>query len=235
MEVRIRRASKHHQRSRVAHDRWQAGGFGVERPDDHPVRTDRDGRAGPIKRIGVAVLQSPIEHVDQSGLGIRRFGLPCHDVQHPPHPHGTRAHICLSDDVFVARDTYPLVRTWTQHGHLALSIHFRNGGLARDAFRPRQERSSNLGFQYFIGDIGHSSPPDRSVASLRLSCRERRVRIRQWTVPVASTCLAAPTGRGLACGPSAARPSLTAGQTAIRPPSTGRTAPCTKLAASLAR
>ena len=159
MEVRIRRASKHHQRSRVAHDRWQAGGFGVERPDDHPVRTDRDGRAGPIKRIGVAVLQSPIEHVDQSGLGIRRFGLPCHDVQHPPHPHGTRAHICLSDDVFVARDTYPLVRTWTQHGHRALSIHFRNGGLARDAVRPRQERSSNLGFQYFIGDVGHRSSP----------------------------------------------------------------------------
>src|ERR1700691_4552385 len=29
---------------------------------------------GPI----VAVLGSPIEHIDQTGIGIHRFGLPCH-------------------------------------------------------------------------------------------------------------------------------------------------------------
>src|SRR5580700_1082277 len=64
MQMRIRRAGKHHQGSGVAHDCRQTSGFRVERPEDHPVRANRDSRTRPVKRIGVAVLQSAIEHVD---------------------------------------------------------------------------------------------------------------------------------------------------------------------------
>ena len=96
MQVRTRRAGEHHQRSCVAHDRWQTREFRVEWPKDHPMRANWDGRARPIKRIGIAPLQSPIEHVYQPGFGIRRFGLLCHDIHHPPHPHWAALDDCLA-------------------------------------------------------------------------------------------------------------------------------------------
>ncbi|MGB8149866.1 MAG: hypothetical protein WCE97_01570 [Candidatus Cybelea sp.] len=71
-------------------------------------------------------------------------------VHHPLHSHGIRAHICLPDDVFVARDACPPVRTRAQHGQLALSIHFRDGRLSRHAVGTGEERPSNLGYRYPI-------------------------------------------------------------------------------------
>ena len=93
------------------------------------MRADWDSRTRSIERIREAMLQGAIEHVDQSGLGVGRFGLPCHDIEHPSHSHGIQAHIDLANDVLVAGNTHPLVRAPTQYGHLALSIHLGNRGL----------------------------------------------------------------------------------------------------------
>ncbi len=65
MQMRVRRAGEHHQRTCVAHDRRQTGRFRVERPDDHPVRADWDGRARPIERIGVTVLRRSVDGGDE--------------------------------------------------------------------------------------------------------------------------------------------------------------------------
>src|SRR5580692_7331673 len=86
----VRGAREHDQRTGIAHDGRQTGGCGVERPDDHPVRTNWDRRARAIERIGIAVLSSSIEHVDKSGCGVRRFWLFGPDVEHPTHPMGSK-------------------------------------------------------------------------------------------------------------------------------------------------
>jgi hypothetical protein len=48
----------------VTHHGRQTGVFGSEGPDEHPVRTDRNQRTGPIERVGVAVLDGAVEHID---------------------------------------------------------------------------------------------------------------------------------------------------------------------------
>src|SRR5580700_5631400 len=47
------------------------------------MRTDGNGRAGTVERVGVAALQRPVQHVDKAGGRVRRPGLPRHHVHHP--------------------------------------------------------------------------------------------------------------------------------------------------------
>src|SRR5271155_1982510 len=64
---------EHDHGPRITNDGRQTGVFGSEGPHEHPVRTDRNQRAAVIEGIGVAVLHSAVEHIDQSR---RRIGGP---------------------------------------------------------------------------------------------------------------------------------------------------------------
>jgi hypothetical protein len=110
-------------------------------------------RTRPIEWIGVTVLCGSVKHVYQSWLGVRWSWLSCKYVHHPLHARGICAHICLPDDVFVARDAHPTVRTGAQDRQLALSIHFRDSRLSRHAVGTGQECPSNLGFNYLIRHV----------------------------------------------------------------------------------
>ena len=57
VQVRVRRSGEHDHGPRVTHHGRQTGVFGSEGPDEHPVRTDRNQRAGPIEG-----LEFPKEH-----------------------------------------------------------------------------------------------------------------------------------------------------------------------------
>ena len=75
VKVCVGRPSEHHHCPCVPHYRANSHGCRVERPKQHPVRSDRNGRAGSIKGVGVAVLISPAQHVDHA-LGPQSSSCP---------------------------------------------------------------------------------------------------------------------------------------------------------------
>ncbi len=107
------------------------------------MRPDRYRRTRPIERIGVAVLNCAIEHVDQPGHGVRRLRLPGHNVHHPLQAGGIRAHVRRSDDVLVARDAHPTVCTGAQYRQLSLTIYVRDGRVLRYAVGTRVEHAGS--------------------------------------------------------------------------------------------
>lgn len=144
MQMCVRRTCEHDQRSCIAHYCWQSGGFRIERPEDHPMWTDRDGRARPVEWICIASLLRAVEHIDQPRGGICGLGLLRKTVHHPLQSHRISAHIGLPNEILVSGHAYPMICAWTQYGHLALSIHFGHGGLSGDTIRTGKQCSSNL-------------------------------------------------------------------------------------------
>jgi len=66
----------------------EAATFGIVRPNDLPVRTNRDSWTCSIERIGIAVLRSTAQHVDKTRGRIRGLGFLGHNVHHPLQPVG---------------------------------------------------------------------------------------------------------------------------------------------------
>ena len=57
VQIGVRRAIEHHPRARISHGVGQAATFGIVRPNDHPVRTNRNSWTCFIEGIGIAVLR----------------------------------------------------------------------------------------------------------------------------------------------------------------------------------
>ena len=93
----------------------------------------------------------PVQHVDEAGSRVRWPGLPRHHVHHPLHPHWIGAHVGRADDVLVARDAHPLVRTRPQYGHLTVGAHLGDGGVPGDDVGTRKKRSPDLCLHDLIG------------------------------------------------------------------------------------
>src|SRR5260221_3188756 len=109
VQMGVRRAGEHHHRASVPHHGAKPSGLRIERPEDHPMGTDRDRGTGGAEGIRVAVLRCSIEHVDQTRRRVGRLWLPCHHVLHPHHSHRVEAHVHAANDVLVAGDTDPVV------------------------------------------------------------------------------------------------------------------------------
>lgn len=66
MQMGVGRADEHDHRAGVSHYGAKPGGLRIERPDGHPVRTDRDRGTGCVEWTGIAVLRCSIQHVDEA-------------------------------------------------------------------------------------------------------------------------------------------------------------------------
>jgi hypothetical protein len=115
MQVRVRSSRKHHPCSTVANSRRKPTRRSIERPCDHPMRSNRNRRAGLIHGIGVASLRSATQHVDQTRRCVGWLRLALHNVDHPPHTMGFKhiggAPILFSSPGVQTHSFVPLTRT----------------------------------------------------------------------------------------------------------------------------
>ncbi len=153
VQMGVRRAGEHHHRASVPHHGAKPSSLRIERPEDHPMGTDRDRGTGCVEGIRVAVLRCSIEHVDQTRRRVGRLWLPCQRVLQPHHPHRVDAHVRPANDVLVAGDTDPVVCPRTENGHVAIPIHLRHGRFACDTGGTCEHGASDfLLFDFFRHD-----------------------------------------------------------------------------------
>src|ERR1700751_1105008 len=100
--MRVGSASEHNHGSCVPHHRSHAYSFRVEGPQQHPMWSDWNGRTRPVKGIGVAVLISTTEHVDQARGRICWLWLARMKAHEPLHSHRIECHRHIADDVLIA-------------------------------------------------------------------------------------------------------------------------------------
>jgi hypothetical protein len=75
MQVGIRRPGPHDVGAGRLVCGRQSGGLRIKRPHNHPVRTDRNGRACRIVRIRITALCCARQHVDKPGSVLAGFAL----------------------------------------------------------------------------------------------------------------------------------------------------------------
>lgn len=119
--MRIRRAIERYPRTGISNVVGESVEFGVERPYNHVMRTNRDAHVvsviGSLERVVKTVLRSTAEHVDESRGWIAWSLLFANDVLEPYQTHRIRGHRDVASDVFVSRKTRPLVRAFTKDFH----------------------------------------------------------------------------------------------------------------------
>src|SRR4029077_10379628 len=96
-------------RARVPHGIGQPTTFGIVRPNNHPVRTNRDSWTGSIERVGIAVLRSTTQHVDKTWGRIRGLGLLGPNVHHPLQAHRIGAHRNIADLILISGKADPII------------------------------------------------------------------------------------------------------------------------------
>jgi hypothetical protein len=104
----------------------QATTFGIVRPNDHPVRTNRDSWTCSIERIGIAVLRSTTQHVDKTRGRIRGLGLLGPDVHYPLQAHRIGAHRNIADLILISGKADPIVGALINMRARALKAHDRS-------------------------------------------------------------------------------------------------------------
>ena len=83
MEVGIGRSSPHDVGARRLVRGWQAGGFRIKWPHNHPVRADRDGLTGHIVRIDITALSGSGQHVDNTWLRVGGLRFASSEIGEP--------------------------------------------------------------------------------------------------------------------------------------------------------
>lgn len=111
VQMSIRGPVEHHPGSLIADSVWQSVPFRVERPKNHVVRPNRNGRACFVARGHAAMLICTAHHVYQPGRDIRRFRNAGISVFDPLETLGVTGHGNIADDVLVARKARPVIST----------------------------------------------------------------------------------------------------------------------------
>ena len=144
MQVCVWRSVKHDPSSSVAYVVWNAIACRVVRPSDHPVRPDRDRRAGSVKRICVAMLGSAAKHVYQAGRFVGRSRLLFHNAFSPLQTHRIGAHRNIPNLVLVPRKACPFICTRAERCRRAIVMQFRDSSVLGNLARTGQHSSCNL-------------------------------------------------------------------------------------------
>jgi hypothetical protein len=121
---------------------WQPRGLGIERPHDHPVGSDRDGRAGFVVRVGIATLGRAREHISYSRNGIRRLRSVGFEVSSPFHGGCVCAHRWIANDLGISGHAREAVGAFSENDHFPICVALKKAHLTPSAWPPDVHASS---------------------------------------------------------------------------------------------
>jgi hypothetical protein len=156
VQIRVRRSREHHPSPFVANRGGKAVCRSIERPRDHPMRSDGNSGTGFIRRIRVASLRGAAQHVNHSGRCVRRLRLSLHGIHHPSHAHGVHAHRRIADFVFVSRGTNSFVRAFDQNSHGSVGSNLGHRRVFGHLSGPREPCSRNSWIFRLISHVSAS-------------------------------------------------------------------------------